>query len=111
MVGRILRPRAFLCQAGRNQSAHKLTYASHSSLLSSDFPRKIDLFRLRWLAAFLPFHATMTWDIALGRWLALCLHPICAWRMRSKTIRALVVTSYFAAGYGAALLGLMIRSI
>jgi hypothetical protein len=81
------------------------------SSLSGDFPRKINISACAGLAAFLPFHATMTWDIALGRWLALCLHPICAWRMRSKTIRALVVTSYFAAGYVSALLVLMIRSI
>jgi len=51
----------------------------------------------------------MNWEIAFGRWLALCAHPICAWRVRSKTARALVVTSYFAAGYVAALLVLMMR--
>jgi hypothetical protein len=62
------------------------------------------------LATFLPFHAAMNWEIAFGRWLALCAHPICAWRVRSKTARALVVTSYFAAGYVAALLVLMMRN-
>jgi hypothetical protein len=62
------------------------------------------------LAAFLPFHAVMKWEIAFGRWLALCAHPICTWRVRSKTARALVVTSYFAAGYLAALLVLMSRN-
>jgi hypothetical protein len=39
------------------------------------------------------------WDIAFGRWLALCAHPICAWRVRSIRARALVVTSYFALSY------------
>jgi hypothetical protein len=43
--------------------------------------------------------APLSWDIALGRWLALCVHPICAWRVRRAVIRALVVLSYFAAGY------------
>ena len=41
----------------------------------------------------------LRWDVALGRWLALCAHPICAWRVRSTRARALVVTSYFAASY------------
>jgi hypothetical protein len=39
------------------------------------------------------------WDIAVGRWLALCAHPVCTWRVRSSSARALVVTSYFAAAY------------
>lgn len=41
----------------------------------------------------------MPWDIAVGRWLALCAHPVCTWRVRSKPARAVVVTSYFAASY------------
>jgi hypothetical protein len=45
----------------------------------------------------------MTWDIALGRWLALCVHPVCAWRRRSTIARAVVVTSYFAASYAGVL--------
>jgi hypothetical protein len=67
------------------------------------------IFKMCALAAFLPFRATMPWDIAFGRWMALCAHPVCVWRVRSKRARVLVVTSYFAAGYGAALLALMIR--
>ena len=54
------------------------------------------------MATFLPAKPDMTrvpWDIALGRWLALCVHPICAWRVRSTAARAVVVTSYFTAGY------------
>jgi hypothetical protein len=51
----------------------------------------------------------MNWDIAIGRWLALCVHPICAWRVRSTRARVLVVTSYFAAGYATALFMLMIK--
>jgi hypothetical protein len=41
----------------------------------------------------------MSWDIALGRWLALCVHPVCAWRVRTAVSRAVVLISYFAAGY------------
>ena len=42
---------------------------------------------------------TNTWEVALGRWLALCAHPVCAWRARSIRARLLVVVSYFTAGY------------
>jgi len=49
----------------------------------------------------------LTWDIAVGRWLALCLHPILAWRVRSTTVRAIVVTSYFTAGYLSVLTALL----
>ena len=54
------------------------------------------------LATFLPLSHSMgrvPWDIAVGRWLALCAHPICAWRVRSTAVRAVVVTSYFTAAY------------
>jgi hypothetical protein len=40
-----------------------------------------------------------TWEIALGRWLAVCAHPVCAWRARSTRVRLVVVMSYFSAGY------------
>ena len=74
------------------------------------FPRKRPIISsIGVLATFLPFRAGMTWDIALGRWLALCAHPVCAWRVRSKRARVLVVSSYFVAGYAAALLALLIR--
>lgn len=46
---------------------------------------------------------TNTWEIALGRWLALCAHPVCAWRARSMRARLIVVMSYFSAGYVGAL--------
>ena len=39
------------------------------------------------------------WEVALGRWLALCAHPICAWRARSTRARLIVLVSYFGAGY------------
>jgi hypothetical protein len=60
------------------------------------------------VATFLPLAVTMmrskvSWDIALGRWLALCVHPICTWRLRSARARALIVTSYFAVSYIGAL--------
>ena len=40
-----------------------------------------------------------TWEIVLGRWLALCAHPVCAWRARSPRARLVVLMSYFGAGY------------
>ena len=41
----------------------------------------------------------MPWDIALGRWLAFCFHPVRVWHRRSKRARAVIVTSYFAGAY------------
>jgi hypothetical protein len=41
----------------------------------------------------------MPFEVVCGRWLAVCAHPICAWRLRRTAPRLLVVTSYFAAGY------------
>lgn len=49
----------------------------------------------------------IAWDIAFGRWLALCAHPVCAWRVRSIAVRALVVTAYFAASYVGVLVALL----
>jgi hypothetical protein len=48
----------------------------------------------------------MDWDLALGRWLAFCVHPICAWRVRSRKVRAVIVASYFTGGYVAVLAAL-----
>ena len=49
----------------------------------------------------------IAWDIALGRWMAFCAHPVCAWRVRSTPVRALVVTAYFAASYIGVLVALL----
>jgi hypothetical protein len=38
-----------------------------------------------------------------GRWLALCLHPIAAWRATSNTERGLILVAYFTIGYLAGL--------
>jgi hypothetical protein len=51
----------------------------------------------------------MTWDLALGRWLAFCVHPVLAWRLRSPRVRAVVVTTYFTAGYIGVLTALLVR--
>jgi hypothetical protein len=110
MVGRILQPSASCCQAAREAVCSEADICVPPGF---QFPgkrgKKPTFSAVSLLAAFLPFHAAMNWEIAFGRWLALCAHPICAWRVRSKTARALVVTSYFAAGYMAALLVLMMR--
>jgi len=39
-------------------------------------------------------------EILVGRSAALCIHPLAAWRSRSRTDRALLVISYFAISYG-----------
>ena len=49
----------------------------------------------------------MPFEIVFGRWLAVCAHPVCAWRLRRTSARLLVVTSYFAAGYVGVLAALL----
>ena len=38
-------------------------------------------------------------EVVLGRSAALCVHPLAAWRSRSRIDRVLLVTSYFAISY------------
>jgi hypothetical protein len=38
-------------------------------------------------------------EVLIGRSAALCLHPIAAWRSRSRNDRALLIASYFAISY------------
>ena len=52
----------------------------------------------------------MGFEIVLGRWLALCTHPVCAWHLRSRKARAVVVASYMGASYVAVLGSLLIAS-
>ena len=61
----------------------------------------------RW-RSFCQSHEPMPFEIVFGRWLALCAHPICAWRGRGTATRILVVTSYFAAGYLSMLTALLV---
>ena len=46
-----------------------------------------------------------TFEIVIGRSLAACVHPIAAWRHRSKSVRYQVVAGYVLASY---VLGLLI---
>lgn len=61
------------------------------------------------MAAFLPTEWLMGFDVALGRWLAFCVHPAGAWRVGSPAVRAALVTSYLAAGYVGMLAVLLAR--
>jgi hypothetical protein len=36
---------------------------------------------------------------AIGRWLAVCLHPVAAWRVLTDRWRWLIAATYFAAAY------------
>jgi hypothetical protein len=49
----------------------------------------------------------MSWEVLLGRALALCAHPAAAWRARRG--RAVIVGAYFTAGYIGMLLALLIK--
>jgi len=41
----------------------------------------------------------VSFEIVSGRCLALCVHPVCAWRLGSMKARAVVVSMYFSAAY------------
>jgi len=47
-------------------------------------------------------------EIAVGRALAMCVHPYAAWRTRSKSGRLLVFFTYFAVGYAVVLTSLLV---
>jgi hypothetical protein len=49
----------------------------------------------------------MSWELRLGRSLALCAHPAAAWR-RSRRGRALVLGAYFGAAYVTVLMTLLV---
>ena|SRR5882672_7523269 len=51
----------------------------------------------------------MSADIVIGRTLACCLHPAAAWRRLSASGKALIVGTYFVAGYLAVLVLLFAR--
>ena len=38
-------------------------------------------------------------EVLIGRSVALCIHPLAAWRSRSRKDRALLLISYFAISY------------
>jgi hypothetical protein len=50
----------------------------------------------------------MSLEIAIGRGLALCLHPTAAWRIVSTRGRVLLVAAYVGAGYLAVLGSLLV---
>jgi hypothetical protein len=52
----------------------------------------------------------MAWDLALGRWAAFCAHPVSAWRAKSRKVKAVIVTSYFAGAYLGVLAALTLAS-
>jgi hypothetical protein len=45
----------------------------------------------------------------LGRSLAMCAHPVAAWRRGSVRARLVVVAAYFIASYAAVLMGLFVE--
>jgi len=48
-------------------------------------------------------------EIALGRTAAACVHPLAAWYDARRTFRVLLVAGYFAAGFVAALVALILN--
>lgn len=38
-------------------------------------------------------------EIFIGRSLAICAHPVAAWRTTAKSMRVILFAGYFAAGY------------
>jgi hypothetical protein len=50
----------------------------------------------------------MSWELLLGRSLALCAHPAAAWRILSRRGRAFVLGAYFTASYLTVLMTLLV---
>ncbi len=50
----------------------------------------------------------MSWELFLGRTLAVCAHPAAAWRVLSRRGRAFVLGAYFTASYLAVLVTLLV---
>jgi hypothetical protein len=51
----------------------------------------------------------MSFDVAIGRWMACVVHPEAAWRRLRPRWRAALVATYVGAGYVATLLVLLTR--
>jgi hypothetical protein len=49
----------------------------------------------------------MTFETALGRWMACAAHPLAAWRILPAKGRALLLGTYFGIGYVAGLIALL----
>jgi hypothetical protein len=73
-------------------------------------PVRHDLNELRVpsVAGFLPCLRTMPPEIVIGRWLAICAHPICASRVLSPLGRLLLAGTYFGLCYVAVLAALLL---
>ena len=41
-------------------------------------------------------------EVFIGRSLAMCAHPFAAWRSSALSVRVLILTGYFTAGYAIA---------
>ncbi len=53
----------------------------------------------------------MSLELLIGRGLALCVHPMAAWRVLSTPGRAFVISAYAVGGYVTVLAGLLAREI
>jgi hypothetical protein len=47
-------------------------------------------------------------EVLFGRTLAVCIHPIAAWRYHIRSFRVLLLAGYFTAGYIAVLLAVVL---
>jgi hypothetical protein len=47
-------------------------------------------------------------EIVIGRWLAMCAHPICAARLLSPLGRLMLACTYFGVGYLVVLVALLL---
>jgi hypothetical protein len=54
-----------------------------------------------------PLKSSTHWhEVLIGRSLAACVHPMAAWRSKTRSFRVLLLTGYFALGYIAVLAGI-----
>jgi hypothetical protein len=47
-------------------------------------------------------------EVLIGRWLAVCVHPVAAWGSKSRSTRLLCLSGYFIGSYVLVLLALQL---
>ena len=49
-------------------------------------------------------------EVLVGRTMAACVHPLAAWHSRIRSFRVLLLAGYFAAGYIAGLVAIVLMN-
>jgi hypothetical protein len=55
-------------------------------------------------------HPNNRGEVLVGRTMAACVHPLAAWHSRVRSFRVLLLAGYFAAGYLAGLVAIVMMN-